>query len=632
MKKIFSFLVMMVLCVGLLFNVAWAEATKVEVTFKIGDANYTVNGKTVKSEKPYEVRTVIFVPINIISEALGAELTTNKTDKSSTVKYNGLELKVFVGKKEATVDGKKVTLKEAPVIRNLVTMVPIEFMADNLGAEITTDEKIGKITFSKEIANPNSIKDYSMILKKTRKTMVGDSYYNWSMSLPKTLKIENRNFNGTNTGFTADDQSYMIDISIRDKNEDEDLDTIMEKELEFTKDYTILDYGKHESNGQEYLTFTYKDDKWVYEDRFFIKDEKVFVLELYIADPGSYSEKAGYMAVVNSFKLSYVKNGKIEDLSDVTGDGYRLYENKKLKWSAKILPEWEEVKEKNKENVVSFKNGEKAEVYISMYSIEKGLTLEKWVEDEVKKINEEYNSKFVSVTKIEDGVIGDYKCKKVYTTMKYLGEEQYFCNIYMLGDKYRYIYGYVMDSDTYNDSKEKSKVDTMMDSFKFAQPNFKDVGQLIDPNKISITESYKKLKSKEYKWYVEIPNSWSSTDEEKASEELLWYNSSDNNMFFQLIVLDNADVREFISYFEEYQRKEYKSLEIVKSETLMEKGTVVEKRVYSLSDGKSMNKQILYVLSKNGKVYVVAAGIAEIKDTEKNNKIIDTIWQSMKFE
>ncbi|MGE5632687.1 MAG: hypothetical protein ACM3TR_16595 [Caulobacteraceae bacterium] len=98
----------------------------------------------------------------------------------------------------------------------------------------------------KETATDNSIKDFSLLLKKTTKELVGDSYYNWSMRLPKDVKISYRSFNGSYNTFKSIDESYFLYLSVKELGANETLDTIMVKKVQDTSGLYPGSTGKNQ--------------------------------------------------------------------------------------------------------------------------------------------------------------------------------------------------------------------------------------------------------------------------------------------------------------------------------------------------------------------------------------------------
>ena len=227
-----------------LVSTVYAESPeKIEISFKVGDEILKINGKDVKVQKPFVVNGVTLVPVRVITEAFGAEVDWNGEEKSVLLKYDSVNIKLFIGSKTAIVNGIETTLLEAPVLKDGTTMVPLRFITENFGADVTYIEETKEIVVVKEIAGVNSIKDFGLILKKTTKERIGDSYYNWSISFPKQLEIEYRSFDGTVNRFCAKDDSYILWIIIR-KHNGETIDSLHSEMLEDISNYTILSQGK----------------------------------------------------------------------------------------------------------------------------------------------------------------------------------------------------------------------------------------------------------------------------------------------------------------------------------------------------------------------------------------------------
>jgi len=121
---------------------------KVEVKLAIGSLNMIVNG--VSSDQPLSVAPYIkegktFVPLRVISEALGAKVEWLPDVKGIVIEFMGKKIEMQVGSKRAVVNGKVVDLDTPPEITNGVTFVPIRFVADMLGAEVKWLEETKEI-------------------------------------------------------------------------------------------------------------------------------------------------------------------------------------------------------------------------------------------------------------------------------------------------------------------------------------------------------------------------------------------------------------------------------------------------------------------------------------------------------
>jgi hypothetical protein len=79
------------------------------------------------------------VPMRYIFEALGAEVSWNEAEQSVRAEKEGTELRLQIGASAARVNGAEILLDTAPVIRGGRTLVPIRFIAESLGARVDWD-------------------------------------------------------------------------------------------------------------------------------------------------------------------------------------------------------------------------------------------------------------------------------------------------------------------------------------------------------------------------------------------------------------------------------------------------------------------------------------------------------------
>ncbi|ALS22626.1 hypothetical protein PN4B1_03230 [Paenibacillus naphthalenovorans] len=100
-----------------------------------------MNGKQLVPEvAPRIVNDNTIVPIRIIAESLGSKVSWDPKLRKVSVAKEGTSIQLFIDKKQATVDGKSYTLETAPTIIEGNTMLPIRFVSENLGVEVTWDE------------------------------------------------------------------------------------------------------------------------------------------------------------------------------------------------------------------------------------------------------------------------------------------------------------------------------------------------------------------------------------------------------------------------------------------------------------------------------------------------------------
>jgi hypothetical protein len=78
-------------------------------------------------------------PLRAIFEALGATVQWNPADQSITAAKGNTTIKLQIGSTTALNNGAPVTLDAAPQIVGGRTLVPVRFIGEAMGAQITWD-------------------------------------------------------------------------------------------------------------------------------------------------------------------------------------------------------------------------------------------------------------------------------------------------------------------------------------------------------------------------------------------------------------------------------------------------------------------------------------------------------------
>lgn len=122
---------------------------KISISFKVGDCVLSINGTDVEVEKPYVVGGgVTLVPLRVISEAFGANVDWDGDTKTVSIDCGNKSIKLKIDNKDAVIDEDMVyELEEAPQLtENGFTMVPLRFISETLGADVSYDEETKGIT------------------------------------------------------------------------------------------------------------------------------------------------------------------------------------------------------------------------------------------------------------------------------------------------------------------------------------------------------------------------------------------------------------------------------------------------------------------------------------------------------
>jgi len=106
------------------------------ISAKSGDITVMVNGKAINfpDQSPVVQNERTLVPVRFVAEALGYDVTWNQADNSVVIDDGKIVL--YIGKKTAKIDGKSVTLDAASTVIHNRTMVPLRVVAETLDCSV----------------------------------------------------------------------------------------------------------------------------------------------------------------------------------------------------------------------------------------------------------------------------------------------------------------------------------------------------------------------------------------------------------------------------------------------------------------------------------------------------------------
>lgn len=127
-----------------------AEAGDVDETGKIiltiNEIEAIVFGKVVVNDVPPIIRNDrTMLPIRFVAENLGATVDWDSELQKVTITKNELDIEIYIDKPFALVNGNAVELDSPAFIENSRTYLPLRFVAENLGATVTWNEETQKV-------------------------------------------------------------------------------------------------------------------------------------------------------------------------------------------------------------------------------------------------------------------------------------------------------------------------------------------------------------------------------------------------------------------------------------------------------------------------------------------------------
>lgn len=125
-------------------------AEEVKVTLQLAKPTLNINGDEMAIEvgstiKPIDVKGTFMAPIRVF-EAFGSNITQNVKLKSVTIELEKNKITLIQGSTKATVNGVSKVMKAVPQMVNGRLLVPVQFIAENLGCKYFYDSQSRTVT------------------------------------------------------------------------------------------------------------------------------------------------------------------------------------------------------------------------------------------------------------------------------------------------------------------------------------------------------------------------------------------------------------------------------------------------------------------------------------------------------
>ena len=122
------------------------------ITLQIGSPNMTVNGAEQPIDEEGTVPVIVnertLVPIRAIIESMGGTVGWDGEKREVSLDYNGGNIRLVIDSTKAFYNGGEKELDTAPAIINERTMLPIRFIAESFGFEVSWDGDTQTVTIS----------------------------------------------------------------------------------------------------------------------------------------------------------------------------------------------------------------------------------------------------------------------------------------------------------------------------------------------------------------------------------------------------------------------------------------------------------------------------------------------------
>ncbi len=127
------------------------EDLDTDVSMTVGKRVAFVNGKRVQLDTaPIIKESRTMLPVRFVAENLHATVGWDGGTQTVSVKTDEKEINITIGKTEATVNGESVVLDSPAFIENDRTYLPVRFIAESLGATVGWDGATSTATISRK--------------------------------------------------------------------------------------------------------------------------------------------------------------------------------------------------------------------------------------------------------------------------------------------------------------------------------------------------------------------------------------------------------------------------------------------------------------------------------------------------
>ncbi|RUT36600.1 AMIN domain-containing protein [Paenibacillus zeisoli] len=110
-----------------------------------GATHIKLDGREIKLTKDSQVQEIsgsVLVPLRVIVEELGYNVNWDSKTKKISIEQGGNTLDLTLNKKTAHVNGAKIIMPAAPLLKGNITYVPLRFVSEQTGLKVLWDNKL----------------------------------------------------------------------------------------------------------------------------------------------------------------------------------------------------------------------------------------------------------------------------------------------------------------------------------------------------------------------------------------------------------------------------------------------------------------------------------------------------------
>lgn len=310
----------------------------------------TVDGVSAAAPSFIKQNNTYYVPIKSVIEAVGGDLTKTGSDNFS-IKYRNFYASIKLNANDYKLNNKSKKLSVPPILNKKVLMTPLKFLEDFLQIKANIDTNKGEITL--KLTNDGAIDDLTFLTGSLTKPLIGNSYFNWNIAVPKGSRLANVSYNSRFVRVENEQRGISLEVNVsinKGKSFKQFYDSVKQDIGQYIDGEVASSSVSNTTN--PYAEFLYTNS---FEEsairRYYVKDSYIYSVSLYSAfetDPKRMLSTKYYKGILDSFTMSYSKSAAAMDTSNISGgkvkyDNYISTESGKkyLSWQMEVPPQWD---------------------------------------------------------------------------------------------------------------------------------------------------------------------------------------------------------------------------------------------------------------------------------------------------
>lgn len=615
MKKIIC-VITALMCLCMSVNFAYASEETVSISFRVGDSVLSINGVDTTVETPYVVGDgVTLVPLRVITEAFGAKVDWIADTKTITLEYPDVNIIIQIGNKVAEVNGKAETLLAAPELTSSgFTMVPLRFISENFGADVSYDEATAAILVEKKVSAGSST-----VVGTIDSNYIGDSYYGWTMENPKDMVMEDRSFDGLYTCFSYGEKNAVF-ITYEVISDEYDFEREFNNNKTSLKDYTLVKADKNSDGEIKSAHFQAKNKEEFFNLIYFVKGDCLVQL-VGVFDNTDTVTRDEFVRIMSTFKFGFDASVAY-DLSNAK-DGWRTFEDEFTGYVL-VIPDNYYQRNSEAQNEFEFMSFEAddniSRISAAMYSkseVESAYALGKKDMESNKRLSNEKITSYTDLVSMKYNGIEVYEYTE--TVSESLNHDYVRKDVFFENGNYVYNVSVTVKAP---DDKTEIIMSKLLGNLKVNDVNEDEVGVLIRND----TDIDSKFTAKTDDWSMVLPNSYVEIG---ASSERAVYVDEVTGTMISVVYADAGNVTKAnVGLF----------LKELIAESVKEKGVYSEKSVENKKIGNNyyavgvtrIDKDLRtyvrhYAAYDSKKVFMISASIPESTYSQSNIETVEEI-------